>query len=415
MKGDWFTNIVLKDAYFHIPIVPHHRKFLRFCFKNQAYQFKVLPFGLSLAPCVFTRCMTAALCPLYSPEGYESCPTWTTGYCVSPQDSKLSTTPVCSCFLPVLSGRHVLIRLDNTLFHLNHQGASLHLTRKILTWSVPNLASLRAVHLSISSNQVADALSRNLLHPGEWRLPPNVVQRIWQQFGRAEIDLFAKEATTHYCLWFARMETSSLLSSPLVPSSSVLPERPRESALPKRPRESALPERPRESALPERPRKFTPVPAPRQRPPVPALRMLPPVPAPRQHNPEPAPVQELTVSTPEPTPFQELTESTPEPALVQELTESTPEPAPFQELSESTPEPTPFQELTESTCSQSPLQSPLRSRSSQSPLQSPLRSRSSQSPLQSPLRSRSSQSPLQSPLRSRSSQSPLQSPFRSRS
>lgn len=63
MKGDWFTSINLKDAYFHIPIVYHHRKFLRFCFKDKAYQFKVLLFALSLAPRVFMRCMYAALYP----------------------------------------------------------------------------------------------------------------------------------------------------------------------------------------------------------------------------------------------------------------------------------------------------------------------------------------------------------------
>ncbi len=66
MKGDWFTSIDLKDAYFHITIVSHHQKFLSFSFKNQAYQFKVLPFGLSLVPRVFTRCTTAALYPLWS-------------------------------------------------------------------------------------------------------------------------------------------------------------------------------------------------------------------------------------------------------------------------------------------------------------------------------------------------------------
>lgn len=59
--GDWFVSVDLKDAYFHVPIALHHRKFLRFSFLGQAYQFKVLPFGLSLAPRVFTRCMNAAL------------------------------------------------------------------------------------------------------------------------------------------------------------------------------------------------------------------------------------------------------------------------------------------------------------------------------------------------------------------
>ncbi len=47
--GDWFMSLDLKDAYFHIEVVPHHKLFLRFAFKGLAYQYKVLPFGLSLA------------------------------------------------------------------------------------------------------------------------------------------------------------------------------------------------------------------------------------------------------------------------------------------------------------------------------------------------------------------------------
>ncbi len=39
----------LKDANFHIQVAPHHRRFLRFAFEGVAYQYKVLPFGLSPA------------------------------------------------------------------------------------------------------------------------------------------------------------------------------------------------------------------------------------------------------------------------------------------------------------------------------------------------------------------------------
>ena len=63
-QGEWFTSIDLKDAYFHVPIHPEHRKYLRFAFQGQAYQFAVLPFGISLAPRIFTRCMRAALTSL---------------------------------------------------------------------------------------------------------------------------------------------------------------------------------------------------------------------------------------------------------------------------------------------------------------------------------------------------------------
>ncbi|KAI2668821.1 Transposon Ty3-G Gag-Pol polyprotein [Labeo rohita] len=37
---DWFVTIDLKDAYFHIEILPQHRKFLRFAFGGEAYQFR---------------------------------------------------------------------------------------------------------------------------------------------------------------------------------------------------------------------------------------------------------------------------------------------------------------------------------------------------------------------------------------
>ncbi len=61
---DWFAAIGLKDAYFHVSILPRHRPFLRFAFKGRAYQYKVLPFGLSLSPRVFTKVAEAALVPL---------------------------------------------------------------------------------------------------------------------------------------------------------------------------------------------------------------------------------------------------------------------------------------------------------------------------------------------------------------
>ncbi len=59
--GDWFVTIDLKDAYFHTQVVQQHRRFLRFAFGGKAYQYKVLPFGLALAPRTFTKCMDAAL------------------------------------------------------------------------------------------------------------------------------------------------------------------------------------------------------------------------------------------------------------------------------------------------------------------------------------------------------------------
>ena len=62
--GDYFTSVDLKDSFFHISVVERHRKYLQFAFQEVAYEFCVLPFGLSLSPRTFSLCVDAALAPL---------------------------------------------------------------------------------------------------------------------------------------------------------------------------------------------------------------------------------------------------------------------------------------------------------------------------------------------------------------
>ena len=37
-RQSWFTSIDLKNAYFHVPIAPHHRPYVRIAFEGRAYQ-----------------------------------------------------------------------------------------------------------------------------------------------------------------------------------------------------------------------------------------------------------------------------------------------------------------------------------------------------------------------------------------
>ncbi|XP_034079168.1 uncharacterized protein LOC117550754 [Gymnodraco acuticeps] len=55
--GDWFTTIDLKDACFHVEIAPKHRKYLRFSFMGVAFEYNRLPFGYSLSPRTFSKCV----------------------------------------------------------------------------------------------------------------------------------------------------------------------------------------------------------------------------------------------------------------------------------------------------------------------------------------------------------------------
>ncbi|KAJ1152752.1 hypothetical protein NDU88_005527 [Pleurodeles waltl] len=61
---DWMVSVDLQDAYFHIPILKSHRKYLRFVVGSQHYQFAVLPFGLTSAPRVFTKVMSVVAAEL---------------------------------------------------------------------------------------------------------------------------------------------------------------------------------------------------------------------------------------------------------------------------------------------------------------------------------------------------------------
>jgi len=56
--GDWAISVDLTDGYFHIPIAPTFRKYLRFVVNGRVYQFTALPFGLAPAPLVFTKVLS---------------------------------------------------------------------------------------------------------------------------------------------------------------------------------------------------------------------------------------------------------------------------------------------------------------------------------------------------------------------
>lgn len=56
-QGVLMAKIDLWDAYFHISIHPSHHKFLRFVIGDHHFQYIALPFGLSVSPRVFSKCV----------------------------------------------------------------------------------------------------------------------------------------------------------------------------------------------------------------------------------------------------------------------------------------------------------------------------------------------------------------------
>jgi len=57
LQGDWTVSIDLSDTYFHVPIHGKFKLFLMLRHREQIWQFRALPFGLSTAPRIFTMVM----------------------------------------------------------------------------------------------------------------------------------------------------------------------------------------------------------------------------------------------------------------------------------------------------------------------------------------------------------------------
>ena len=65
-KGDKMIRLDLTDAYLTVPMHPDSQKFLRFLLGDKTFQFTAMPFGLNLAPRLFTKIMKRIVASLRS-------------------------------------------------------------------------------------------------------------------------------------------------------------------------------------------------------------------------------------------------------------------------------------------------------------------------------------------------------------
>ena len=54
-QGLWVTSIDLSDAYYHIPVHPKFRKYMRFSVNQQVFQYRAMVMGLTTSPRLFTK------------------------------------------------------------------------------------------------------------------------------------------------------------------------------------------------------------------------------------------------------------------------------------------------------------------------------------------------------------------------
>ena len=57
----FMAKVDIKDAYYSIPVLPEHQKYLKFYFRGELYQFRCLPNGLCSGPRKFTKLLKPPL------------------------------------------------------------------------------------------------------------------------------------------------------------------------------------------------------------------------------------------------------------------------------------------------------------------------------------------------------------------
>lgn len=63
-KRDFLASLDLSEAYLHIPIRETHRKYFRFAYNGDHFQYRALPLGLKSSPRVFTKVLVTLIAHL---------------------------------------------------------------------------------------------------------------------------------------------------------------------------------------------------------------------------------------------------------------------------------------------------------------------------------------------------------------
>ena len=170
--GDYMINIDLTDAYLSVPIHQESQKLLRFIWQNKSYQFKAMPFGLNVAPRVFTKLLKPVVA-------------WLRGQGIRLiiylddiliMASSVEMVKQHKQITIHLLGKVICLKLDNTtaVAYLNNMGGThcpqlLRLTLEIWEWCEKKSLFLLAQHIPGVNNTTADVESRTTRDWNDWK------------------------------------------------------------------------------------------------------------------------------------------------------------------------------------------------------------------------------------------------------
>ena len=229
-QGEWVTSLDFSDAYFHIPVHIKSRKYLRFHFQNQSYQFWALPFGLSTAPMEFT-CVVKEVKLMAQSRGIrihqyledwliraptkESCHQGTQsllalcqelGWVVNLQKSELEPKQVFEFVGYRYDLSHRLVKLTQNCWE-----SILQKVESILANPTCRVRSFMSLIGLLTATEKQVPLGRLHMRPIQWHL-----KRHWRVPESLEKEIPVPRPLHPHLLWWTK-ETNVLLGQPLHP------------------------------------------------------------------------------------------------------------------------------------------------------------------------------------------------------
>ena len=122
----------------------------------------------------------------------------------------LGATLAVKTFLKDQRNVHVLLRMDNTtaVAYVNHLGGTVSqelvsLTKDLWLWCLERNIHMTAQHLPGSLNCTADMESRVMRDRTDWKLHPDLFQRLNKLWGPLEVDLFASRLSAQLPAYYS--------------------------------------------------------------------------------------------------------------------------------------------------------------------------------------------------------------------
>jgi len=223
--GAFMASIDLQDAYYSVPIAEEHRKFLRFIWREQLFEYTCLPNGLAPCPRIFTRLLK----PIFSvlgDRGFTLFPYIDDSFIVAPSQAECAEAikQLSQLFIslgfkihPTKSVLQPVTELTFLGFSLNSESMLIKVTDEKIQKFITFVAEISGIGRKLKIRKIASlvglmtAYSQAVLYGGAHIKTLEIDKNLALKKAKGNFErlmIISKEAWTDINWWLQNIETS---------------------------------------------------------------------------------------------------------------------------------------------------------------------------------------------------------------